>query len=153
MIPSQNLGSTITSLIISSETPRTPSDLLHRALAHVSHKDFNIHRLTIFEDPAIAVLNVLPKSLDCKKMSKKYNFLRDAFKKKNFGFSISVKVIAANQTKQKFFVRYVMEQPSDTKREKQKNHNDYFDRLEILVENMFCAIPDISTERPETGYS
>lgn len=153
MVPSKNLNSARNWLIISSEIPRTPSDLLHRALAHVSHKDFNIHRLTIFEDPAIAVLNVFPKSFDCEKLSNRLNFLKASFKKKNIGVSISVKVIAANQTKRKFFVRYVMEQSSVSKRKKQQNQNDYPDRLERLVEDMFCAIPDISSERPETAYS
>lgn len=147
VVPSKNLNSARNWLIISSEIPRTPSDLLHRALAHVSHKDFNIHRLTIFEDPAIAVLNVFPKSFDCEKLSNRLNFLKASFKKKNIGVSISVKVIAANQTKRKFFVRYVMEQPYASKRIMQQNQNDYPDGLEHLVEDMFRAIPDISSKK------
>ena len=61
MIPSHKIDVTKAALTVVCERSRTPSDLLHRALAHINHKAFDVGRLTIFEDPAIAVFNMSPK--------------------------------------------------------------------------------------------
>ena len=61
MIPSQNIGVTKTALTVIYEKSRTPSDLLPRVFVHVNHKAFDMGKLKIFEDLAIAVFNMAPK--------------------------------------------------------------------------------------------
>ena len=55
MIPSQNIGVTKTALTVIYEKSRTPSDLLPRVFVHINHKAFDMGKLKIFEDLAIAV--------------------------------------------------------------------------------------------------
>jgi len=67
MKPSQKIDAANPALTVVSERSRSPNDLLNRALAHINYRHFDIGRLTIFEDPAIVVLNLGTYPLDtCK---------------------------------------------------------------------------------------
>jgi len=146
MIPSQNIDVTQTALTVVSESTRTPSDLLHRALAHINYKAFDVGRLTIFEDPAIAVFNMFPKLENTHNSPSRWKRLKNYFSKKNQGISLSVKVSSLDETKQKFSVRYVME--SGDKPHPKFGAVKTSEALpETLIAEMFGAIPDVSLRK------
>jgi len=146
MIPSQNIDVAKTALTLVSESSRSPSDLLHRALAHINHKAFDVGRLTIFEDPAIAVFNMSPKIATTHVAPSVWKRLREFFSHKEQGISLSVKVSSLDETKQNFSVRYVAE-----------NVNHPYTKFgavkgaealpESLISDMFGAIPDVSLRK------
>jgi len=137
MIPSQHLDSSDSSLTVLSRSSRTPSDLLHRALAHINHSLFNVERLTVYEDPAIAVLNLLPSSISHNQTSRIKRWIKGLFSHKKGEVLVSVQVTPLDKTKQKFTIRYVMEQ--------NKTLQQPF-LFGGMIEDMFLSIPDISFE-------
>ena len=143
MIPSQNIDATKTALTVVSESSRTPSDLLHRALAHINYKAFDVGRLTIFEDPAIAVFHMFPKLAIANAPLSRWKSLKDYFTKKSQGISLSVKVSSLDETKQSFTVRYVVENV-DNPHPKFGAGSASEALPETLIAEMFGAIPDVS---------
>jgi len=139
MMPSQDIDLAKNALTIVSERSRTPSDLLHRALAHINYRAFDVGRLTIFEDPAIAVFNMSPKPDNVQVKPSLWKRLRDALHTKQQGLLLSVKVSSLDDTKQKFAVRYVLED-TDNQNTKQSD----IAAPETFIEHMFGAIPDVS---------
>jgi len=137
MIPSRHLDSSDSSLTVLSRSSRTPSDLLHRALAHINHGAINVERLTVYEEPAIAVLNLLPPSMKQNKMLRIKNAIKNLSSHKKDGVLISVKVTPSDKTKHKFTIRYIMEQ---------NNARLQPFSLGGMIEDMFLSIPDISLE-------
>ena len=146
MIPSQNIDVTKTALTVVCERSRTPSDLLHRALAHINHKAFDVGRLTIFEDPAIAVFNMSPKLAASNVAPSLWKRLIEFFSNKEHGISLSVKVSPLDETKQNFTVRYVMENINKSKL-KQGVVEASETLSESLIADMFGAIPDVSLSK------
>ena len=138
MIPSQYLDTIDSSLTIISRRSSTPSDLLHRALAHINYRAFDVGRLTIFEDPAIAVLNVVPKPANVTAKPSIWKRFKDYFYTHRPGVLLSVKVSSLDETKQKFAIHYVMEDS------RQKTKPCDIEAPETFIEDMFSAIPDIS---------
>ena len=138
MTPSQNLDTSYRSITILSRRSRTPSDLLHRALAHINYRTFDVGRLTIFEDPAIAVLNMFPKPANVTAKPSIWKRFKDCFYTHRTGVLLSVKVSSSDETKQRFTVRYVMEDSH------QKTKSLDIESPETFIKDMFSAIPDIS---------
>ena len=143
-MPSQDIDLAKDALTIVSERSRTPSDLLHRALAHINYRAFDVVRLTIFEEPAIAVLNMSPKLEHVKVKPTLWRRLRGAFYTKQQGLLLSVKVSSLDDTKQKFAVRYVME---DTNIQNMKQND--IAAPDTFIEDMFGAIPDVSLSKAD----
>jgi len=137
MIPSRYLDSSDSSLTVLSRSSRTPSDLLHRALAHINHSVFNVERLTVYEDPAIAVLNLLPSSISHNQTSLVKRWIKGLLSHKKDEVLVSVQVTPSDKTKQKFTIRYVMEQNKALRQPVS---------LSGMIEDMFLSIPDISFE-------
>jgi len=137
MIPSRHLDNSDSALTALSRSSRTPSDLLHRALAHINHGAVNVERLTVYEDPAIAVLNLLPPSIKQSKVFRIKSVIKNVLPHKKDGVLVSVKVTPSDKTKHKFTIRYVMEQNNA--------HQQPFS-LGRMIEDMFLSIPDISFE-------
>ena len=139
MMPSQKIDVAEKALTLISRRSRTPNDLLHRALAHMNYKTFDVGRLTIFEDPAIAVLNVSPKSENAEANPSVWKRLKEAFYSQKTGMLLSVKVSSVDDTKQTFTVSYVVE---DT--ENQTIQQTEIEAPETFIKDMFSAIPDVS---------
>lgn len=139
MMPSQKIDVAEKALTLISRRSRTPNDLLHRALAHMNYKTFDVGRLTIFEDPAIAVLNVSPKSENAEANPSVWKRLKEAFYSQKTGMLLSVKVSSLDDTKQTFTVSYVVE---DT--ENQTIQQTEIEAPETFIKDMFSAIPDVS---------
>jgi hypothetical protein len=139
MMPSQDIDLAKNALTIMSERSRTPSDLLHRALAHINYRAFDVGRLTIFEDPAIAVFNMSPKPDNVQAKPTLWRQFRNTFYTKQQSLLLSVKVSSLDDTKQKFAVRYVLED-TGTQNTKQSD----IAAPETFIEDMFGAIPDVS---------
>ena len=139
MIPSQKIDMADNAMTIVSRRSRTANDLLHRALAHMNYRAFDIGRLTIFEDPAIAVLNMSPKSEPVDANPSVWKRLKEAFYTQKSGMLLSVKVSSLDDTKQTFTVSYVVE---DT--ENQTIQQTEIEAPETFIKDMFSAIPDVS---------
>jgi len=139
MMPSQKIDVAENALTIISGRSRTPNDLLHRALAHMNYRNFDVGRLTIFEDPAIAVLNMSPKSEPVDANPSVWKRLKEAFYTQKSGMLLSVKVISLDDTKQKFTVSYAVE---DT--ENKTIQQTEIKAPETFIKDMFSAIPDVS---------
>jgi len=146
MKPSQHLDTSDNSLTILSRESRTPSDLLHRALAHINHGAFDVERLTVYEDPAIAVLNLLPPSMSCNRTSRFKRGIKKLLSYKKDEVLVSVKVTPSDKTKQKFTIQYVMEHDKALWQKKKNKNHQYPASLGRMIEDMFLSIPDISYE-------
>jgi hypothetical protein len=144
MMPSQDIDLAKNALTIMSERSRTPSDLLHRALAHINYRAFDVGRLTIFEDPAIAVFNMSPKPDNVQAKPTLWRQFRNTFYTKQQSLLLSVKVSSLDDTKQKFAVRYVLED-TDNQNTKQSD----IAAPETFIEDMFGAIPDVSFSKAD----
>jgi len=142
-IPSQNMDVAKRTLTIESEKLRTPNDLLHRALAHINYRSFDVTKLTIFEDPAIAVFNMYPKPANSNVKPAKRKRFKDYFLSNRQGMFLSVKVSPLDNTKQNFAVHYVVGDVSKPKRKKQAIAG-LEDLPDTLIADMFGAIPDVS---------
>ena len=139
MMPSQKIDVAEKALTLISRRYRTPNDLLHRALAHMNYKAFDVGRLTIFEDPAIAVLNVSPKSENTEPNPSVWKRLKEVFNTKQHGMLLSVKVSSLDDAKKTFTVSYVVEGT-----ENKNIQQTEIEGPETFIKDMFSAIPDVS---------
>lgn len=150
MKPSQKIDAANPALTVVSERSRSPNDLLNRALAHINYRHFDIGRLTIFEDPAIVVLNLFPKAANDvaneNRGTSKWSQLRQYFSKKRQGILVYVKVSSLDNTKRNFAVRYIIENVSNSN-SKQQDMTTVEALPETLLIDMFEAIPDVSLRK------
>ena len=138
MMPSQKIDLAKSAMTVTSKKSRTPSDLLHRALAHINYRVFKVDELRIFEDPAIAVLHMLPLSEETPRSPEKWKKLRDRFFNTKKGIILSVKISSHSDTKQKFIIYYVVEKSDQKIKQSEIEASDNF------IKEMFNAIPDVS---------
>ena len=150
MKPSQKIDAANPALTVVSERSRSPNDLLNRALAHINYRHFDIGGLTIFEDPAIVVLNLFPKAANDaaneNRGASKWSQLRQYFSKKKQGILVYVKVSSLDNTKRNFAVRYIIENISNSN-SKQQDMTTVEALPETLLIDMFEAIPDVSLRK------
>jgi len=150
MKPSQKIDAANPALTVVSERSRSPNDLLNRALAHINYRHFDIGSLTIFEDPAIVVLNLFPKAANDvaneNRGTSKWSQLRQYFSKKRQGILVYVKVSSLDNTKRNFAVRYIIENVSNSN-SKQQDMTTVEALPETLLIDMFEAIPDVSLRK------
>jgi len=128
-------------MTVFSNKKRTANDLLHRALAHINYDEFDVGKLTIFEDPAIAVFNMFPKLEAGEKGQANNGRLAKLFHKKREGILLSVNVSSLAETNNIFSVSYVVEMINSHSK---SDRIDGLKRLpETLISQMFNAIPDV----------
>lgn len=141
LLPSRHLDVSGSSLTLTSLRSRTSNDILHRALAHINYRAFDVRRLTIFEEPAIAVLSLFPRSDNVHNKQSIWRRFKNYIYTHRRRVILSVKVSSIGETKRKFSVRYVMEDSHKRTKSAETDASDTF------IEDMFSAIPDISLSK------
>jgi hypothetical protein len=136
--------------MIRSYKPRKPTDLLHRALAHFNHGTFEIDRLTdrltVFETPATAILDLSSLQSPQKKHSLIGQILRCFFTRQRPDLSVSVKVTANDCSRHRFGLTYSWKNSTPLTMIGLYNLPPHPDKVEHLIKDMFGSINDVLLE-------
>ncbi len=117
----------------------TPLQRLHKSLAKIDHNNVSIRRLSVFESPAIARIQLRPFAPSRSKptsnpISKLYT------RRSDLDYLITVKVTYADRFHKSFLVVYAVQVLPNSRFFKFENTPDLPTRLHGFVENLFKAM-------------
>ena len=131
------------SLLIRSDRKRTPCNLLHRAIAHLKDDGLYVQRVSIYEFPSRAVINLSPRLKATPKTLAFIYALKRMIERGRAQYVLFLTVRCLEDTSGKYEVEFATQSSKLFWGENNGGNILTFEKANQLVEGMFQAIPDV----------
>lgn len=141
--PAKRVFPTADSLFIRSDRRRTPCNLLHRAIAHFRDDGLYVQRVSIYELPSRAVINLSPRLKAAPKMLAIIHALKSKIERGRAQYVLFVTVRCLEDALGEYEVEFSTESNKLFWDENGAENILTLEKANQIVAGMFQSIPDV----------